>query len=340
MQVFSPSLNNRAKDWIGIWAPSVLQPVLGRVLVKNQFTQMATIQHWIFNSILSTTDRPIIQPCTGCVINESVSPNVCSFVAPVALSVLLGRTTKVDSSTRQLYIPLFELFQIISYHYNFSTNNLPFVISTFMPISLPNNLLLRFIERGQLCNELLQLQTQLSNSSLLDFYTDGSVTDIGTEQASMAFALLQTNSSSPFVQFKANIEQWCSSNCAELAAILLALLISPSNSTINIFPDCKSVIDYYTTLISRSFISPRSIFKGSTNNLLWSMIMDTITINSLNITFHKIKAHSGDYYNDLVDNLARTLHSYNSLSISFLPSNISTLRYFPLWNNIIIEPNL
>jgi ribonuclease HI len=156
----------------------------------------------------------------------------------------------------------------------------------------------------------------------------------------MAFALLQTNSSSPFVQFKANIERWCSSNRAELAAILMALLISPSNSTINIFTDCKSVIDHYSTLISHSVISPRLIFKGSTNNLLWSMIMDIVTINSLNVTFHKIKAHSGDYYNDFVDNLARTSHSYNNLSISFLPSHISTIRYFPLWNNIIIEPNL
>src|SRR3954471_24256774 len=137
MQVLSPSFNNRAKDWIGVWAPSVSQPVLGRILVKNQSTSIATIQHWIVNSLLSTTDRSIIQPCTGCVINESVSPNICSFVAPAALSVLLGRTTKVDSSTRQLHIPLFELFQIISYHYNFSRNNLPFVIPTFTPISLP-----------------------------------------------------------------------------------------------------------------------------------------------------------------------------------------------------------
>ena len=96
----------------------------------------------------------------------------------------------------------------------------------------------------------------------------------------MAFALIQTNVNSPRINFCATIDNWCSSTRAELAAILVALPISPSNASINFFTDSKSVIDHYHSLHSPSHnFSTRNFFKEATNNLIWSMIVEIIQHN-------------------------------------------------------------
>jgi hypothetical protein len=38
MQILSPPINNRAKDWIGIWCPSTSSPAYGKILSKNSST--------------------------------------------------------------------------------------------------------------------------------------------------------------------------------------------------------------------------------------------------------------------------------------------------------------
>ena len=107
----------------------------------------------------------------------------------------------------------------------------------------------------------------------------------------MAFALLQTHLNAPNIRFSATIEKWCSSTHAELAAVFVALIISPYNSNINIYTDCKSLIDHYHYLLSPLHNnSIRNFFKEPTNNLLWNMIMDVISNRSINVTFHKVKA--------------------------------------------------
>lgn len=87
-------------------------------------------------------------------------------------------------------------------------------------------------------------------------------------------------------------------------------------------------------------ISPHNNFKGSHNISLWDMVLDIIHLNSLSVVSEKVKAHSGDLHNDLFDSLARSSHDYNSLPLNFCLSNISFIHYFPLWQNIPIEPNL
>ena len=181
----------------------------------------------------------------------------------------------------------------------------------------------------------------MSNSLDLDFYTDGSIIDIGTERCSMTFALLQTNNNAPPVRFISSIEQWCSSTRVELAAVLVALLISPQFASINIFTDSKSVIDCYHHLISPSHNhSIRNFFKNSTNNFIWSMILDIVRQKVISLTFHKVKAHSGDLNNDLVDSLAKNYHGSQDPPFIFNISNFDFISYFPCWKNILIENNL
>src|SRR6266498_769996 len=207
-------------------------------------------------------------------------------------------------------MPIFETDQIVSTHYEFFMNNRNFHLRQTLPIPIPSEFISQFIEAGQLQTQIISLQQQLSSFVDLDFYTDGSVIDIGSERCSMAFALIQTNINSPLIKFSATIEKWCSSVRTELAAVLVALLISPSHSSINIYTDCKSVIDHYNTLSSSTFnFSIRNFFKESTNNLIWFMIKNIIHHKSITLFFHKVKAHSGDLNNELVDKLARSSHA-------------------------------
>lgn len=71
------------------------------------------------------------------------------------------------------------------------------------------------------------------------------------------------------------------------------------------------------------------------------MILDIIHFNSLSLHFQKvIKSPLGDTHNGFVNSIACSSYDYISLPISFSYSNISTISYFPLWKNIIIEYNL
>jgi ribonuclease HI len=181
----------------------------------------------------------------------------------------------------------------------------------------------------------------LSNCTILEFYTDGSVQDISTEQCSMTFAFMQTLSSAPNIQFSSTIEKWCSSNRAELFALFITLLISSRYACITIYTDSKSIIDHYDNFLKFNYpFLPRNIFKQSSNISLWSYIFDIVNINSLSLSFIKVKAHSGNSYNDQVDALVRSAHDFNSLPLIYNFSNFNSIRYFPLWKNIPIEINL
>ncbi|RIA81561.1 hypothetical protein C1645_836799 [Glomus cerebriforme] len=158
-------------------------------------------------------------------------------------------------------------------------------------------------------------QNLFMTSKHLDFYTDSSLINPTKNTTSMGFAVIQSSSAAPYIEFAAHIKRWLSSYRAELAAILVALIISLMNSTIIIFTD-------------------------NSNNFLWNIIMDIIDTNLLNINFVKIQAHSGNQYNNLIDKLAKDFNNLNTLPLNFNFDHISTIKYAPKWNSIFIETNL
>lgn len=87
-------------------------------------------------------------------------------------------------------------------------------------------------------------------------------------------------------------------------------------------------------------ISPRNVFKHATNNILWVILHDIVNISNLHLTFAKVKAHSGNHFNESVDSLAKSAHSYDFPLLIINPAHISSISYFPLWNNIYIEQHL
>jgi ribonuclease HI len=326
----APILDLRSKEWVGIWSPLLSSSVFGRIIEKLQFTQQVLIQHWVHDYSIANYDEPCLAPCNGCILHTT-SQGPCSFWTPINLAIVLQHTVKRDANSHQLHFSIDEYSSLIAAHYNFSTRNLSFTLNTPPLPILQDNLILRYIESGSIRNQLLDFQHAISDFLNLEFYTDGSVQDLSTEQCSMTFAFMQTLPSAPAIQFSSTIEKWCSSNCAELFAIFVTLLISPRNTSITIYTDSKSIIDHYDNFSQFNYpFLPRNIFKQSSNISLWSYIFDIIHINSLSLFFVIVKAHSGNLYNEQVDVLARSSHDFNALPLIHNVSNFSSIRYFPL----------
>ncbi|PKY43816.1 hypothetical protein RhiirA4_128624 [Rhizophagus irregularis] len=90
-------------------------------------------------------------------------------------------------------------------------------------------------------------------------------------------------------------------------AILTALLVSPVNGQITIHTDSQAAIDSFHKSINLSSISPRRYNKID-NNILCTSIHYIIRELKLKISFKKVKAHSGDAFNDIADQQAKIGH--------------------------------
>ena len=92
--------------------------------------------------------------------------------------------------------------------------------------------------------ELHTIQNSFKQVTVLHFYTDSSVVDIGKELMSMSLAFYQNYFSALITRFKATIEHFSSSTHAKTVAFLAALLIALTGYQVNIFTDLKSTIDH------------------------------------------------------------------------------------------------
>ncbi|CAB4404503.1 unnamed protein product [Rhizophagus irregularis] len=121
-----------------------------------------------------------------------------------------------------------------------------------------------------------------------------------------------------------------SSTEAETYIIITALLTVPHNSTIEIFTDSQNVIDTYNRMITRSLSIRRSL--KLPNHVAWRFIIYLIESKNLKITFHKVKAHSGDQYNDLADEPANSACLLPPIELN--SSKFSGTLMTPIWASL------
>ncbi|RIA79718.1 hypothetical protein C1645_840078 [Glomus cerebriforme] len=215
----------------------------------------------------------------------------------------------ISDSERSFLIPLYELHEIAKHHFFFSNN----LVSWRPPLlpSLPilsENLIETLIISPSIKSQLLNIQHQFSHSSVLEFYTDGSLLNPSSTNCSMTCGFLQTSSSAPYLSFVTKIDYWPSAFRAELAAVIFALLVSPLSSYITIYTDCESIISHYQFLHNLSPIS-------------------------------YLKSHSSNTFNNNIDNIVKQ-HHISSDVVSFSYHNSSLSPIIPKWNNIIIDSHL
>ena len=87
----------------------------------------------------------------------------------------------------------------------------------------------------------------------------------------------------------------------ELLAVITVLMIIPKYKSVQIYTDSNNVITKFNAQKSLSF---RKKFKEN-NFLLWELLECIIQELQIKITFHKVRAHTGDFWNDQADNLAK-----------------------------------
>ncbi|PKK70609.1 hypothetical protein RhiirC2_779470 [Rhizophagus irregularis] len=132
------------------------------------------------------------------------------------------------------------------------------------------------------------------------FYTDGSL-GVGYKFNKDTSILLH-----PMLMVQLHIG--LSSTRAEAAAVYAALMVTPPNSKVIIYTDSQAAIDCLNLCSLHTFSNSRHYYKYQ-NYELWSAVEAAIFANSIIITSCKVKAYSGNYWNDFADSLASTAHT-------------------------------
>ncbi|CAG8719937.1 8295_t:CDS:2, partial [Funneliformis caledonium] len=183
-------------------------------------------------------------------------------------------------------------------------------------------------------NKLDHFKLQFTNANALQFYTDGSLTFLGSPDCQMGIAWLQTNQNWPLLSFNATfVSHSPSLTLVEIVAILAATYTAPPNSNIEICTDSQAAIASYYKIITiceeSSSLNPA--FKIPYFHI-WMILMQLITSNNIVLSLTKVKAHGSDKLNNKVDALAKQL-SGAPLSIN---NNHLGPKYFMSYNNIPI----
>ena len=116
-----------------------------------------------------------------------------------------------------------------------------------------------------------------------------------------------------------------------------SLLIVPKNCIVTFYVDNKAVTEYLNH--HPDLPSPRNFFKEN-NNIYWNTIKDIIDTNNLVVKFVKVPAHSGIYWNEYVDKLAKSAYGSNQPLFQLRHTSLPNIKHFPQWNNILVEKNL
>jgi ribonuclease HI len=185
--------------------------------------------------------------------------------------------------------------------------------------------------------ELLILSSNFLSSSVLEFYTDGSLKDVGLPSIRMGIAWLQTHQSSPMVSFNTSFaSSFPSSSIPEFTALFTALLTAPHNCNIKIFTDSAVIISQFNkyNFLLQQAPTFRPLLK--INNLVhWSCLFDLISTRNLDVKLIKVKAHSNNLLNNKVDAMAKAALS---LPIMQLLTNAAPQCFFKYHNQPVLIP--
>jgi ribonuclease HI len=133
-------------------------------------------------------------------------------------------------------------------------------------------------------------------------YTDGAC--LGNPGPG-GYAAVILNSDSQKLKTVAGSERNSTNNRMELKAVIEALKLLPKDSKIEIYSDSSYVLNGLSSWIAgwKRNGWKTSSKKEVANQDLWQEL-DKLTSN-FDISYQKVKGHSGDFYNEEVDNLAK-----------------------------------
>ena len=169
-------------------------------------------------------------------------------------------------------------------------------------------------------------------------YTDGSLgIDEISGQLRMGFSIVQIDEQNRVIgSHKGRIGEWFSSTRAELAACLIAVLIVPNECSVEIRSDSACAIATISESLKNS--STRYWMKLKNNSLIRA-IVKTCRSKQIRLKLSKVKAHSGEQFNDIADLLAKEGAKEESV-IEFNNMSITNVKFIPEWKNCKLETPL
>ncbi|GES90940.1 ribonuclease H-like domain-containing protein [Rhizophagus clarus] len=230
---------------------------------------------------------------------------------------IFSSTPTLHHSSINTNIPISDALSFFSssFHFDFSFISKCLLISPF------------YI--NQFKNSLITFDSYRS----FNFFTDGSLSHIGTPECRYGFGWIQVAPNTPRLQFQGCSCFSPSSTRAEIFSILTVLLSIPSHSSCVINTDSQNCITtFYNFINEHRMLSIRQQLKIN-NYDLWYTIRELVFQKHLIVTFVKVKAHDGIVENDIADNLAKAGALGNDpilINPRFISNQLATI----IWNGM------
>jgi ribonuclease HI len=182
------------------------------------------------------------------------------------------------------------------------------------------------------------LNCSKENNNNFQFFTDGSLGKTKDQVIKMGVSWIQSQGPNIGRKFSAGISNWPSSYRAESAAIFLVTLVVPEYCNVEIVTDSQNCIDTFSRLSKPDVKRTAKRWMKEKNWLLWARIIDTIQKKHISVRLSKIKAHSGNKFNEIADKLAK--EGKEEEEITWNEPFSALWKAIPIWNEIPIEISL
>ncbi|CAB4409384.1 unnamed protein product [Rhizophagus irregularis] len=191
-----------------------------------------------------------------------------------------------------------------------------------------------FVINVKIIEDLIEISTTLSSFTDLEFFTDGSYEPTHTQEGfPMGYGWTTSNLANVNITYNGSLKFFPSSTKAETMALLTALSTCPNLGRITIYTDSQATIDSFHKTKNLHCTSPRRYNKVN-NNILWSSIHYIIKELSLRVHLIKVKAHSGNAFNDIADVQAK-LGRTQAIPTVILHDHLSHQNITLNWNEEI-----
>jgi ribonuclease HI len=315
-EFFTATLNsdNRKKRWNAWIIGSSTGPIVWNRSQDIQTINSSINQHYIMQSD-SIIGHSRLTKCKGCHLNANQNNNmeICNIPIHKATKVYESTLLNFNSTQKKNQEPILPIDAIIleenlrdkerSRLYNWPRLE-------FHSVEIPEqsiNIIKDNVSSQEHIDQLIQeYQTNLkvAFSSWYQFYTDGSLASVNGS-IKMGAAWIQTKGPNPYSTGSLGVADWPSSARSELTAIIAALLTVPAYNKVEILTDNANCISIYEKLKKPNPKRTLRRWMKNKNWFLWMRLTEILHKKYLVLELKKVKAHSGNVFNETVDKLAK-----------------------------------
>ncbi|GBC01126.1 hypothetical protein RclHR1_04080004 [Rhizophagus clarus] len=308
--------NQKNRRWL-VSLDGHAAPLFGKQLTVQPKKDTCIIVHWTSDCLSSPGDVIRLHPCPGC---DAHVP----FPAAIKYTTVEPRCTITVSLLRSLIPPtdcerIRQSTTVVVSPYSWA-DFCDQVVSYYNCLFIPPDFSSSppMVDGESTSSSLsrdspgLPLPVILPPGSYYQYYTDGSLINLGSPEVSMGWSWVQVIPDAGYLNSVATythgtIRNWPSSTRAEIAAIYAALSVTLEDSVISIYTDSQAAIDGLRSCASSTYTNSHFYYK-TTNFELWAAIECCIQAKRLSVLSVKINGHDGNYWNEFANSLANSAY--------------------------------